>query len=152
MTVWTNPDLEIRDADIVELFENVLQSPYANYLTRQFVLTSLTKLSSRPRTTGAQRERIATMLSGFVTSPELEIQQRSVEFASLFNQGEIFVGVLERMPAPELKATVIGIGEWGLFLYILYPPCLYICSERKQTCRITTDRCRCKLFIRYFEI
>lgn len=73
------------------------------------MLTSLTKLSSRPRTTSPQRERIAAILGGFSTSPELEIQQRSVEFASLFNQGEIFVGVLERMPAPELKATVIGV-------------------------------------------
>lgn len=109
--IRTYHDHQIRDSDIVDLFENVLQSPYANYLTRQFVLTSLTKLSSRPRTTGAQRERIVAMLSGFSTSPELEIQQRSVEFASLFNQGEIFVGVLERMPAPELKATVIGVGE-----------------------------------------
>ena len=50
------------------------------------------------------------MLLGYATSPELEIQQRAVEFASLFNLGEIRSGVLERMPAPELKATVLGVG------------------------------------------
>lgn len=102
----------MRDSDIVDLFVNVLQSPYVNLLIRQFVLTSLTKLSSRPRTTPSQKDRIAQLIRDFVTSPELEIQQRSVEFASLFNQREIFVGVLEQMPVPELKATVIGVGRY----------------------------------------
>jgi len=39
----------------------------------------------------------------------LELQQRAVEFASLFALGEVRVGVLERMPPPELKATVMGV-------------------------------------------
>ena len=51
------------------------------------------------------------MLPGYATSPELEIQQRAVEFANLFNLGEIRSGVLERMPAPELKATVLVGGS-----------------------------------------
>jgi hypothetical protein len=41
----------------------------------------------------------------------LEIQQRSVEFANLLALGELKSGVLERMPAPELKATVMGYGS-----------------------------------------
>lgn len=94
----------------MDLFENVLQSPYVNHLIRQFVVTSATKLSSRPRITAAQKERIFNLVEGFSTSPELEIQQRAIEFASLFNQREIFVGVLEQMPVPEVKATVIGVG------------------------------------------
>lgn len=62
-----------------------------------------------------QRQKIKEILDGFSTSPELEIQQRSVEFESLFalaNQGqsEIVTGVLEQMPAPEIKTTVIGTG------------------------------------------
>ena len=95
---------------MVDLLLSVLDSPYANYLTRQFVLTAITKISSRPTTTPAQQERIQNVLLGYATSPELEIQQRAVEFASLFNLGEIRSGVLERMPAPELKATVLGVG------------------------------------------
>lgn len=50
------------------------------------------------------------MLAGYTTNPELELQQRAVEFASLFSLGELRVGVLERMPPPELKATVTGVG------------------------------------------
>ncbi|KAL1941179.1 hypothetical protein VTO73DRAFT_7391 [Trametes versicolor] len=99
----------ISDQEIVELLISVLDSPYANYLTRQFVLTALTKVSSRPTTSPAQQERIQTLLMTYTTSPELELQQRAVEFASLFNLGEIRSGVLERMPAPELKATVLGV-------------------------------------------
>lgn len=88
---------------------SVLDSPYANYLTRQFVLTAITKISSRPTTSAAQQERIQTLLASYTTSLELEIQQRAVEFASLFSLGELRSGVLERMPPPELKATVMGV-------------------------------------------
>ncbi|GJE90995.1 adaptor protein complex AP-1 gamma subunit [Phanerochaete sordida] len=99
----------ISDVELLDLLVSVLDSPYANYLTRQFVLTALTKISSRPTTSAAQQERIQTLLATYTTSPELEIQQRAVEFANLFNLGEIRAGVLERMPAPELKQTVIGV-------------------------------------------
>lgn len=34
-----------------------------------------------------------------------------MEFASLFSLGDLREGVLERMPPPELKATIMGIGE-----------------------------------------
>lgn len=99
------------DKDIIDLEESVLNSPYVNVLIRQFVLTSLTKLYARPMVSGEQRQRIQTILDGFSTSPELEIQQRAVEFESLFGQREIVLGVLEQMPPPELKATVIGTGK-----------------------------------------
>jgi len=51
------------------------------------------------------------VLANYTTSPELELQQRAVEFASLFSLGNLREGVLERMPPPELKATVMGVGE-----------------------------------------
>ena len=89
---------------------SILDSPYANYLTRQFVLAALTKISSRPTTSSVQQERIQALLLSFTTSPELEIQQRAVEFASLFNLSNVRAGVLERMPPPELKTTVLGVG------------------------------------------
>ncbi|KAI0366986.1 gamma-adaptin [Pilatotrama ljubarskyi] len=99
----------ITDKEIIDLLVSVLDSPYANYLTRQFVLTAITKISARPTTSPAQQERIQNLLLSYTTSPELELQQRAVEFARLFDLGEIRSGVLERMPAPELKATVLGV-------------------------------------------
>ena len=108
----------VTDLELIDLLVSVLDSPYANYLTRQFVITAITKISSRPTTSPAQQERIQTLLASYTTSPELEIQQRAVEFASLFALGDIRSGVLERMPAPELKATVMGVGASLIYLVI----------------------------------
>jgi AP-1 complex subunit gamma-1 len=69
-------------------------------------------LASRPTTSSLQQQRIAEVLAKYTTSPELELQQRAVEFASLFTLGDLKSGVLERMPPPELKATVMGVGVW----------------------------------------
>ena len=102
---------QITDAEILDLIISILDSPYANFLIRQVVLAAITKMSSRPTTGPAQQERIATLIAGYATNPELEIQQRSVEFANLLALGNLKSGVLERMPAPELKATVMGYGS-----------------------------------------
>lgn len=103
--------IQTSDEDLVSLLVSILDSPYANYLTRQFVLAAVTKISSRHTTSHAQQERIVDVLAQYTTSPELELQQRAVEFASLYSLGELREGVLERMPPPELKATVMGVGE-----------------------------------------
>ncbi|CAK5273947.1 unnamed protein product [Mycena citricolor] len=100
----------VSDKDLIDLLVSILDSPYANQLTRQFVLTAVTKISSRPTVTVAQQDRISELLAQYATSPELELQQRAVEFVSLFNLGgDMKEGVLEKMPPPELKATVIGV-------------------------------------------
>ncbi|KAG1728067.1 adaptin N terminal region-domain-containing protein [Suillus paluster] len=99
----------ITDKDLFDLLLTTLDSPYANSLTRQFLMASITKLASRQTTSSPQQQRIAEVLAKYTTSPELELQQRAVEFASLFTLGDLSSGVLERMPPPELKATVMGI-------------------------------------------
>ncbi|KAG0705586.1 adaptin N terminal region-domain-containing protein [Suillus ampliporus] len=99
----------ITDKDLLDLLLTTLDSPYANSLTRQFLMTSITKLASRLTTSSPQQQRIAEVLAKYTTSPELELQQRAVEFASLFTLGDLRSGVLERMPPPELKATVMGV-------------------------------------------
>lgn len=103
-----NP-VRVTDKELVDLILSTLESPYANSLARQYTLTSITKISSRSTTSRSEQERIHEVLAKYTTSPELEIQQRAVEFASLFNLGSIQEGVLERMPPPELKATVMGV-------------------------------------------
>lgn len=94
-------------------------------------MTSITKISSRPTTGSAQKERITTLLASYSTNPDLEIQQRAVEFANLYALGEIRAGVLERMPAPELKQTVLGYGKYSISPSILYIDILHKESENK---------------------
>ncbi|KAH9971672.1 adaptin N terminal region-domain-containing protein [Lactifluus volemus] len=88
---------QVTDVEIIDLILSILDSPYANHIP------------SRHTTSSHQQERIAAVFSGYTTNPELELQQRAVEFASLFSLGDLRAGVLERMPPPELKATVTGI-------------------------------------------
>lgn len=68
----------------------------------------MTKLASRPRTTDPTKGRVGLTLKSYETNLDLEIQQRAVEFASLFGQTSIVSGVLEEMPPPEVKQTVVG--------------------------------------------
>ncbi|WVQ80505.1 hypothetical protein IAT38_002610 [Cryptococcus sp. DSM 104549] len=104
---------QVSDTDLVDLLELVLNSPYANTLIRQFVLTALAKLSVRlsELSTPSQatlQDRIAEILASFSSNLELEIQQRAVEFGSLYGLRDVKMGVLERMPPPEIRATIMG--------------------------------------------
>ena len=110
---------QVTESDIVDLYELVLNSPYVSNLIRQFVLVAASKLSARlaesPNAgTSTQQDRIAVILAGFSSSLELEIQQRAVEFGSLFDRGDIKAGVLERMPPPEIRATIMGTGAFAM--------------------------------------
>ena len=90
------PDLyQAADKDIIDLLISVIDSPYSNYLTRQFVVAAVTKISSRHNTSPAQQSHFADILSKDTASLELESQQRAVEIASLFALGEVRVGVFQ---------------------------------------------------------
>ncbi|TKY90889.1 hypothetical protein EX895_000887 [Sporisorium graminicola] len=98
---------EVQPKDVVDLLSSVLDSPYVNGLIRQFVLTSLAKLHTR-LSDALQQSRIEQIIASFESSVEVEIQQRSVEFTALLKRSDIREGVLESMPPPEIKQTVLG--------------------------------------------
>jgi len=114
----------VTDVEIIDLLETVMYTPYATPISRQFVLTSITKFSSRSRTTEATRQRISSILESYETNLDLEIQQRAVEFAALFAQTGIRGGVLEEMPPPEVKSTVVGTGEHMNLNSFCWMPCM----------------------------
>ncbi|BGP57801.1 hypothetical protein JCM8202_002455 [Rhodotorula sphaerocarpa] len=97
----------VSEKDVLDLLERILVSPYTNTTIRQFVLTALAKLSTRFAQHESQ-QRIAKAMHGFDASVELELQQRAIEFGTLLQLESIRGGVLERMPPPELKPTVMG--------------------------------------------
>ena len=100
---------EVNATEVIDLFDSILLSPYVNGTVRQFAVTSCTKLSTRfPQ--GPEQQRLLGIVHGFATSPDVEIQQRAIEYNRLLSDVEESVrsAVLERMPPPELKATVIG--------------------------------------------
>lgn len=98
---------QVKPSDIVDLLSSVLDSPYTTSQIRQYVLTSLAKLSVRINSSQEQ-QRLEVLLARFDSSVETELQGRSVEFGALLKRRDIRDGVLESMPAPEIKATVMG--------------------------------------------
>ncbi|CAI2164575.1 11301_t:CDS:10 [Funneliformis geosporum] len=93
---------EVTEPDVIDLFESILAGPYANQITREYVLTALMKLTSRLKSVSVI-QRIQSILEGYNTSIEVEIQQRAIEYTNLFKFGDIRSAVLERMPIPEIK-------------------------------------------------
>lgn len=98
---------EVSAKDVVDLLASVLDSPYVNSHIRQFVITSLAKLTTRIQD-GSQQNRIESILAGYDTSVDVEIQQRAVEFRALLARRDLRDGVLEPMPPPEIRQTVVG--------------------------------------------
>lgn len=92
---------------VVDLLSSVLDSPYANLHLHQWVLTALAKLAVRFSHDSVQSLRIQEILCKFKSSVDLELQQRSVEYDALLRRGDIRDGVLEAMPPPEIKTTMV---------------------------------------------
>ena len=101
---------EVRESDIVDLFSTILNSSYATQIVTEYIITSSMKLTTR-FTDPAQIERIRRLLGQRTSDLSTEIQQRAVEYGNLFSYDEIRRGVLERMPAPEIKEESRVLGE-----------------------------------------
>ncbi|CAD6564320.1 MAG: clathrin associated protein complex large subunit [Cyphobasidiales sp. Tagirdzhanova-0007] len=107
---------QAQPGEVIDLFEQILSSPYINSIIRQYVIVASTKFSTRLDEVGSipdiaeLRRRLEMLVGGYQNSVELEIQQRSVEFGVILSglDQSIKMGVLERMPPPELKASVMG--------------------------------------------
>lgn len=93
---------EVRENDIVDLFTNILNSTYSSQIVIEYITTASMKLTVR-MSDPAQIERLRRFLSNRTADLSVEIQQRAVEYTNLFGYDQIRRGVLERMPAPEIR-------------------------------------------------
>jgi len=84
---------------VVELLAGVLRSPVADMVTKEYTINALMKLTSRFPAGSPALALIHKQLAHYSTSMSLELQQRSVEYASLLKLDAIAGDVLERMPA-----------------------------------------------------
>ena len=97
--------IEVSEYTVVRLLESILLGPYANQVTREYVMTALMKLTSRLSDNSAQN-KIKELLNEHTISMEVEIQQRAVEYTNLFSFDSIRPAVLERMPVPEARTII----------------------------------------------
>ncbi|CAG8104013.1 unnamed protein product [Penicillium olsonii] len=93
---------EVRESDLVDVFTNILNSTYATQIAVEYIITAAMKLTVR-MSDPAQIERLRRLLSNRTADLSVEIQQRAVEYTNLFGFDQIRRGVLERMPAPEIR-------------------------------------------------
>ncbi|KAI5287445.1 clathrin associated protein complex large subunit [Ascosphaera aggregata] len=105
---------KVQESDIVDLFTNILNSTYATQVVVQYITTSAMKMATR-MSEAAQIERLRRLLSLRTADLDIEVQQRAVEYTNLFGYDSIRFGVLERMPAPEIREEqrVLGAAATG---------------------------------------
>ncbi|KAH7070526.1 adaptin N terminal region-domain-containing protein [Paraphoma chrysanthemicola] len=101
---------EVKQSDIVDLFETILGSSYAGLIVQQYIITAAMKLTTR-LTEAAQIERLRRLLQRYNTNLDVEIQQRAAEYGNLFGQDQVRRGVLEKMPPPEIREEQRVLGE-----------------------------------------
>eukprot|EP00123_Amoebidium_parasiticum_P012218 comp21200_c0_seq1/m.28801 comp21200_c0_seq1/g.28801 ORF comp21200_c0_seq1/g.28801 comp21200_c0_seq1/m.28801 type:complete len:832 (-) comp21200_c0_seq1:376-2871(-) len=90
--------VEVSEVDVIDLLENILASNFCTQVTKEYVLMSLMKLTSRFRT---GTDRIRKIIGTYTTSVDVELQQRAVEFSSLFDLDSLRPALLEKMPVRE---------------------------------------------------
>ena len=95
---------QVKQSDIVDLLSTILSSAYATPIVREYILTAVMKLTTR-LTEPAQIERVRRLLQSYSGDLDVEIQQRAVEYGNLFGYDQVRAGVLEKMPAPEIRET-----------------------------------------------
>ncbi|KAF3760182.1 hypothetical protein M406DRAFT_52243 [Cryphonectria parasitica EP155] len=105
---------EVKENEVVDLFETILNSNYATQVTTEYIVTALIKLTTR-FSDGPQIQRVQAILQHHQTSLDVEVQQRAVEYGNLFHFDEIRRGVLEKMPVPVIKEEnrVLGAASQG---------------------------------------
>ncbi|CAN8095794.1 unnamed protein product [Discula destructiva] len=101
---------EVKESEVIDIFQTVLGSNYATQVTTEYIVTALTKLTTR-LTDRTQLGRIQSILVQHQTSLDVEVQQRAVEYSNLFNYDQIRQGVMEKMPPPQIKEEKRVLGE-----------------------------------------
>ncbi|WFD05387.1 clathrin associated protein complex large subunit [Malassezia vespertilionis] len=98
---------QVTPRSIVELLVSLLDSVYADEVTREYVLTALAKLYTRI-TDGEQQATIMAIFAQHSSSIDVETQKRAIEYRALLKRADICDGVLETMPLPEIRQTMLG--------------------------------------------
>ncbi|GAO19661.1 hypothetical protein UVI_02047600 [Ustilaginoidea virens] len=100
---------EVKEHEVVDLFATILNSSYVTQISTEYIVTALMKVTTRFSDV-SQIERIRRILQGNQTSLDVEVQQRAVEYSNLFSFDAIRLGVLEKMPPPQIKESSRVLG------------------------------------------
>lgn len=89
----------IEELEIIRKCEHVISNPKINIATKEYALNALFKLSARFPNHSAE---VKVFTDSKTTDLSLELQQRSIEFTTIFSRHEeLLAAIFERMPAIE---------------------------------------------------
>ncbi|XP_025076007.1 AP-1 complex subunit gamma-1-like isoform X3 [Pomacea canaliculata] len=95
-TIEDEEPLQISESDVVDLLEKVVGTANSSVVTKEYAITALMKLSARFTATVP---RIRQVLELYATSTNMELQQRSVEYSTIFSGFDhLRAALLEHMP------------------------------------------------------
>ncbi|XP_077542510.1 adaptor protein complex 1, gamma subunit isoform X1 [Haemaphysalis longicornis] len=94
--------VNVTEDEIVDFYEKMLSNNQVQLVTKEYAVTSLMKLSVR---FASSAPRIKKVVDAFGGNMNVELQQRSIEFSSLFSKFDHLRGsLLERMPPMESRS------------------------------------------------
>ncbi|XP_045542739.1 AP-1 complex subunit gamma-1 [Papilio machaon] len=89
---------------VIDIYQKLLWSTQLSITTKEYLLLSLAKLSTR-FTTRPSQDKIRVIIDTFGSHIHIELQQRGVELSQLYRQyAHLRPALLERMPAMEAPA------------------------------------------------
>ncbi|KAJ8722925.1 hypothetical protein PYW07_004105 [Mythimna separata] len=90
---------------VIDIYQKLLWSTQLSINTKEYLLLSLAKLSTR-FTTQPSQDKIRVIIDTFGSHIHIELQQRGVELSQLYrNYAHLRPALLERMPAMEAPAS-----------------------------------------------
>lgn len=107
----TTSGLKVSEAEVLAVYQRLLFSPQNTPITKQYALTSLTKLSTRFPT---ETSKIRELIESFGSHVQMELQQRGVEYGQLFGKfSHLRTALLERMPPLEIQKNNANSSQNG---------------------------------------
>ena len=94
----------------MDLLDTIRTSIYGTPVISEYLLNAFIKLTTRFQQP-VEINRVRTILTQNTGNLNVEIQQRAVEYENLFQFDDIRKGVVERMPAPEIREENRVLGE-----------------------------------------
>ncbi|CAH2074562.1 unnamed protein product, partial [Iphiclides podalirius] len=90
---------------VIDIYQKLLWSTQLSITTKEYLLLSLAKLSTR-FTTRPSQDKIRVIIDTFGSHIHIELQQRGVELSQLYRQyAHLRPALLERMPAMEAPSA-----------------------------------------------
>lgn len=104
----STPSLRVTEAELLDLFKQILSNIATRTSTKRQVLTALLKLTTRlPGSIG----ELKALISQYETHINVELQQRAVEYEKILDVPQLPGQLLMRIPAPEVKAMIAATTE-----------------------------------------